>query len=377
MAQKKPTAQPFREQEMARDKPGVHFPAGDYFQDVIDGLTDDVKIVDPDYRVVYVNQTAAARLFKSPEQILGQKCYEAFNHFDAPCPYCTTRETFLTGETLHNEFGYTDTRGDPYFFILTTFPIKNNAGKIPYVVELTRDITQERRLEQEVVKSRTLKAIGQFAAELAHEVRNPLNAISFQMALLKRIRGEVPEDPCVSEISGIVDVVEEEIKRLTRITRDFLTFTRQETLSLRACDLTALIQESLSFLDDDFRQKGIKVIFDPRGDPITGTLDPDRFKQVLLNLFTNAADAMDAGGTLGITLSATPDAVEILVSDSGRGIPRALAQKIFDPFFSTKTLGTGLGLSICKNIVEAHGGTLTLGTAEKRTTFKISLPVAS
>jgi len=364
-----------RKRKMTKGKPGTYFPTGDYFQDVIDGLTDDVKIVDPDYRVVYVNRTAATRLFKSPEQILGRKCYEVFNHFDAPCPYCTTQETFLSGKTLHNEFGYTDTLGNPYFFILTTFPIKNAAGNIPYVVELTRDVTQEKRLEQEVVKSRTLKAIGQFAAELAHEVRNPLNAISFQMALLKRIRGEVPEDPCASEISGIVAVVEEEIKRLTRITRDFLTFTRQETLSVRACDLAALIQESLSFLDNDFRQKGISVVFDIPGNSITGTLDPDRFKQVFLNLFTNAADAMDTGGTLGITLSASPDTVEIQVSDTGRGVPKALAQKIFDPFFSTKSLGTGLGLSICKNIVEAHGGTLSLDIAGKQTIFKISLPV--
>jgi len=361
---------------MSQDKPdNTAFPAGMYFQHVIDGLTDDVKIVDNNYRVVYVNKTAAMRLFKSPEQILGRKCYEIFNHFDAPCPYCTTRETFLTGETLHNEFGYTDTQGDPYFFILTTFPIKRDDGKIPYVVELTRDVTQEKRLEQEVVRSRTLQAIGQFAAELAHEVRNPLNAISFQMALLKRIRGKLPGDPCSSEISGVVAVVEEEIKRLTRITRDFLTFTKQEALSIRSCNITELIRETISFLDNDFKQKGLHVVFDTNKEN-AARIDPDRFKQVFLNLFTNAADAMTEGGTLTISFSSTQDTLEIQVSDNGRGIPKALVQKIFDPFFSTKSLGTGMGLPICKNIVEAHGGTLTLVSSKKLTTFKINLPVA-
>ena len=160
------------------------FPVQEYFQGVIDGLTDDLKIVNREYQVVYVNQMASGKLFKEPAQILGRKCYEVFNHFDRPCPFCTTQKTFGTGETLHTEFGYTDTEGDPYFFILTTYPLRDTKGEIPYVVEITRDITQEKRLEQEVVKSRTLKAIGQFAAELAHEVRNPLNAISFQMALL-------------------------------------------------------------------------------------------------------------------------------------------------------------------------------------------------
>lgn len=83
---------------------------------MIDGLTDDLKVVDRQYQVVFVNQTAAQRLFKKPEQILGLKCYEVFNHFDHPCPYCTTQQTFETGEMLHTEFGYTDTDGDPYFF---------------------------------------------------------------------------------------------------------------------------------------------------------------------------------------------------------------------------------------------------------------------
>ncbi len=352
-----------------------HFPSDTFFQGVIDGLTDDLKIVDRDYRVVYVNQTAARKLFKDPEEILGRKCYEAFNHFDRPCPFCTTQKTFETGETLHTEFGYTDTEGDPYFFILTTYPLRDPEGNIPYVVEVTRDVTQEKRLEQEVVKSRTLKAIGQFAAELAHEVRNPLNAISFQMALLKKIKDTCPENACADQITEVLEIVNEEIARLTKITRDFLTFTRQESLTLAPTDLREEVSAAVEFLRGDLTAKGIRVTLEAGDSPAMAMVDRNRFRQVLVNLIKNAMDALPGGGTL--TLTVTRDGggnIALTVSDDGPGIPKSLAEKIFDPFFSGKPKGTGLGLSIVKNIVEAHGGTITLVPSARGAAFRITLP---
>jgi len=354
------------------------FPASKYFQNVIDGLTDDLKIVDPQYRVVYVNEKAAQRLFKSPDQILGQKCYEIFNHFDKPCPYCTTLKTFATGETLHTEFGYTDTEGDPYFFLLTTFPVRNEHGEIPYVVEITRDVTQEKRLEQELIKSRTLKAIGQFAAELAHEVRNPLNAISFQMALLKKIKTEYPNDPCTGQLLEATAVVNEEIARLTKITQDFLTFTRQESLRREPVDLKDVVNSSVNLLKGDLEPSRIDVSVSEKDGPHVAMLDRDRFRQVIINLLSNSINALGKKGKIEISLaSGTQDTIIMTVSDNGPGIPRSLSKKVFDPFFSGSPKGSGLGLSIVKNIVEAHGGTIILEPTDAGAFFKIMLPRAS
>ncbi len=357
------------------ESPAAPFSNQRYFQAVIDGLTDDLKVVDREYRVVFVNRTAARRLFKEPEQILGRKCYEVFNHFDQPCPFCTTQQTFETGETGHTEFGYTDTDGDPYFFLLTTFPIRDEEGKIPYVAEVTRDVTQEKRLEQEVIRSRTLKAIGQFAAELAHEVRNPLNAITFQMALLKKIRAEHPDDPCTDQLADVAKVVNEEIARLTKITRDFLSFTRQESLKLEPVDLETEIRSSLTLLKGELSARGITVSLEVNGGPHTVMLDRDRFRQVVINLLSNAKDALGKGGRVTITLSPGPEkTIHMTVTDTGPGIPRELADKIFDPFFSNKVRGSGLGLSIVKNIVEAHGGTITLEPESPGATFRLIFP---
>jgi PAS domain S-box-containing protein len=351
------------------------FPVQEYFQGVIDGLTEDLKIVDRDYRIVYVNQIASQKLFKEPGEILGQKCYEVFNHFDRPCPFCTTQKTFETGETLHTEFGYTDTEGDPYFFILTTYPLRDSEGGIPYVVEITRDVTQEKRLEQEVIKSRTLRAIGRFAAELAHEVRNPLNAISFQMALLRKVKESCADTACTDQISESLNIVNEEIARLTKITQDFLTFTRQESLKPVAVDLQEVVASAVEFLRGDLEKRGITVTQLPEGRSHRVLIDRDRFRQVLVNLLTNAMDALPEGGEITISLSTDGNGNKILtVSDTGPGIPRSLAEKIFDPFFSGKPKGTGLGLSIVKNIVEAHGGTISLEHSESGATFKITLP---
>ena len=351
------------------------FPVQEYFQGVIDGLTDDLKIVDRDYRVLYVNRTAARRLFKEPEQVLGYKCYEVFNHFDRPCPYCTTQKTFETGETLHTEFGYTDTEGDPYFFLLTTYPLRDPRGEIPYVVEITRDVTQEKRLEQEVIRSRTLKAIGQFAAELAHEVRNPLNAISFQMALLRKIKETCTDTACVGQISEVLEIVNEEIARLTKITEDFLTFTRQESLRPVLADVREVVETALDLLRGDLDERGIKVTVETGEDPCMARIDRDRFRQVLVNLIRNAMDALPEGGQIRISVIQEGDGTCVLsVSDNGPGIPKSLARKIFDPFFSGKPKGTGLGLSIVKNIVEAHGGAIALVPSTSGTTFRITLP---
>lgn len=362
----------------SRRSQSVKFSAKRYFQNLIDGLTDDLKVVDRQYRVVFVNQTAAQRLFKKPEQILGRKCYEVFNHFDHPCPFCTTQQTFETGETLHTEFGYTDTDGDPYFFLLTTFPIRDTEGEIPFVVEVTRDVTQKKRLEQEVIRSRTLKAIGQFAAELAHEVRNPLNAITFQTALLKKIRAERPDDPCTRQLSEVAKVVDEEIARLTKLTQDFLTFTRQESLKREPVNLREAIQSSLALLKGDLEAHGIGVSVDEGKGPYIALLDRARFRQVIINLLSNAMDALSNGGEIKITLSSGPDRmINVTFTDTGPGIPRPLAEKIFDPFFSSKPKGSGLGLSIVKNIVEAHGGTITLEPVPTGTSFKMTFPGAS
>ena len=360
---------------LGRGEPVRGFPEDLYFQGVIDGLTDDLKIVDRAYRVVYVNKTAARKLFKEPEQILGGKCYEVFNHFDQPCSFCTTQKTFETGETLHTEFGYTDTEGDPYFFLLTTFPLRDPDGKIPYVVEITRDMTQEKRLEQEVVKSRTLKAIGQFAAEIAHEVRNPLNAISFQMALLKKIKDSCADTACGERISEVLDIVNEEIARLTKITDDFLTFTRQEALRPVPAEMGEMVASVLDFLRGDLERRGIEVTLKTDGTPKKALIDPNRFRQVLVNLLKNAMDALPKGGKITVTVSEGEGGdVVVTLSDNGPGIPKSLAQKVFDPFFSGKPKGTGLGLSIVKNIVEAHGGTITLEPSGSGATFKITLP---
>ncbi len=353
----------------------IDFPVHDYFQGVIDGLTDDLKIVDKAYRIVYVNQTAARKLFKEPAQVLGRRCYEVFNHFDRPCPFCTTQKTFETGETLHTEFGYTDTEGDPYFFLLTTYPLRDAEGRIPFVVEITRDVTQEKRLEQELIKSRTLKAIGQFAAELAHEVRNPLNAISFQMALLKKIRETCRDTACVDRIAEVAEIVNEEIARLTKITQDFLTFTRQESLNTAPTDLREIVASAVELLRGDLEKRGITVVLEMGGAPYMAVIDRDRFRQVLVNLLRNAMDALHEGGKITVSLSSEADGeVTLTVSDDGPGIPKSLAEKVFDPFFSGKPKGTGLGLSIVKNIVETHGGTISLVPSEVGAAFKITLP---
>lgn len=180
-------------------------------------------------------------------------------------------------------------------------------------------------MEQEVVRSRTLKAIGQFAAELAHEVRNPLNAITFQMVLFKKFKAERSDDPCTRQLSEIAEVVDEEIARLTKITRDFLSFTRQESLKREPVNLREAIESSLTLLRGDLESHGIGVSIDEKDGPHIALLDRGRFRQVVVNLVNNAMDALHRGGEVEITISPGPDGmITVTFTDNGPGIPRSL-----------------------------------------------------
>jgi signal transduction histidine kinase len=230
----------------------------------------------------------------------------------------------------------------------------------------------ERMASQLDVASR-LTAISRITGGVAHEIKNPLNAIALHLDLMRERLGG-PEEALASEI----DILSKEVRRLDRVVKTFLDFSRPVDVRLEKVDLAALAREVAELMTPQARLAKIDLSFAEPPPPIKETTmrgDPDMLKQVVLNLVTNALDAMKNGGTLRLSVSRAEDAVTLEVADDGPGIPPDLRAKVFQLYFTTKPQGSGIGLAMTYRAVQLHNGTIDFTSEDGRgTTFRLQFP---
>jgi two-component system sensor histidine kinase HydH len=226
-------------------------------------------------------------------------------------------------------------------------------------------------LEREVETSRRLASLGRLAAGVAHEIRNPLSSIKGFATYFKERYRDNPDDQKTSEI------MIQEVDRLNRVITQLLEFARPPVIQKKRASLQSMIQHSLKMIERQASAKDIQILSHLPSDVKEVDLDPDGINQVLLNLYLNAIEAMDQGGTLSVSLSVDEGSpwVKIKVSDTGTGISKEDLEHVFDPYFTTKQTGTGLGLAIVHKIVEAHRGEVRAESEIGRgTTVTVLLP---
>ncbi|MCX5733373.1 MAG: ATP-binding protein [candidate division NC10 bacterium] len=247
--------------------------------------------------------------------------------------------------------------------------------------------------QHRLVQAERLATIGQMSAKVSHEVRNPLSAISLNVELLEdELAGLPPERR--AEAAGLLKAMRSQIDVLSAVTEEYLRFARLPKPKLEIVALGALIEDLIAFIRPELEGRGVYITTSLPPDLPSLRLDPGQIRQLLLNLFRNGADAMPDGGSLTIAVGVvtgamgqpvqTPDAphrsapsIEVVVTDSGPGVPAEERERIFEPFFSTKDKGTGLGLAIARQMAEDHGGTLTCERAPAGgSLFRLHLPVA-
>ncbi len=263
----------------------------------------------------------------------------------------------------------------------TITPLNDREGCRRGATYIFTDLTKQRLLEERARRADRMTALGELAAGVAHEMRNPLTTIRGYLQMLPNFKDD---DNFIEEFS---DNLIREIDRLTRLTNDMLDMAKPVAKDRRHCDLGSLVNEVVSFLANRVKESGaeIAVHTDPLGSPVV--LDRDRVKQVFINLIVNALEACGEGAEIVVRLHRTEEQVDeagsyrhfvmATVKDNGPGMEPEQLERVFDPFFTTKLTGTGLGLALSSRIAEEHDGLLRAESEEgKGTAFSLLLPLA-
>jgi two-component system, NtrC family, sensor histidine kinase HydH len=246
--------------------------------------------------------------------------------------------------------------------------------QLGYIVRRVEEAAARLQQQQrELLRAEQLAAVGQLAASVAHEVRNPLTGIKMLVEAALRSNNSKPlnlED---------LQVIHREITRLEQTVQGFLNFARLPAPQRSRCDLRTVVQQAVDLVGARARQIKVDVAWHPPPEPVEACIDSSQLQTVLVNLFLNALDAMPNGGCLDVVLAHCGDTgVRITVADTGTGIPPHIAARLFTPFTTTKPTGTGLGLSISGRILEEHGGSISASNRpEGGACFVIQLPSAS
>ena len=228
-------------------------------------------------------------------------------------------------------------------------------------------------MEIEVLRRERLSALGNVAATVAHEVRNPLNAISMGLQRLK-LEFQPTDDP--DQYSRLTELMLGEVHRLNLIVEQFLSLARPIEIKAEALPLAEILKELAALQESHARQSNVQIEIIAAPNLPSLTADPSYLTQVLLNLMLNGLQAMPEGGTLTLEAKTSINNILIAVTDTGTGIAAENLARIFEPYFTTKVQGSGLGLAIAKRIIEAHGGTITVSNqAGGGSRFEISLPL--
>ena len=274
----------------------------------------------------------------------------------------------------------------------TTFPMHLSIGEMqsggaPYFTGFVRDLTEHQQtqarlqeLQSELVHVSRLSAMGEMASALAHELNQPLAAISNYMKGSRRLLS-ASDDPNMAKIENALERAAEQAIRAGQIIRRLRDFVARGESEKRVENLSKLIEEAGALGLTGAREQGVQLRFnlDPRHDLVL--VDRVQIQQVLVNLFRNALEAMALSSRRELTVSNMPaadDMIEIVVSDTGSGFGEEVAKNLFQTFFTTKETGMGIGLSISRSIIEAHGGRMWAETnAAGGATFRFTLPAAS
>ncbi len=346
--------------------------AAEEWRTTFDSIIDLVSIHDKNFRLTRVNKALANSLKMEPAELIGKTCYKLIHGTNEPVPNCPHMKTLLTKQPVTLEFF------EPHLGVhleVTTSPIFDEKGEVAGSVHVARDVTERRKMEEQLIITDRLVSVGELAAGIAHELNNPLTSvIGFSQLLLD---GEVADDA-----KKDLKIIYSEAQRAAGVVRNLLTFARKHSSLKQLVNINSIIGKVLEIRAYEQKVNNVHIITRLAADLPEIMVDYFQLQQVFLNIILNAEHFMieeHKKGTLIITTENTEDTIKVSFIDDGPGIPKESLGHLFDPFFTTKEVGkgTGLGLSICHGVITEHGGRIQAESElGKGATFVVELPIS-
>ena len=343
--------------------------AEEKFRVILDTATDAILSINKDHKIILFNN-AAERIFGySKEEIIGKDLNILVpsyygDHSIYVKRFLETRKPKIIGKTVM--FNALRKNGEE-------FPVELSLSYIELNGELTftgiiRDVSAQKQMERKLLQSERLAAVGKAVAHVVHEIKNPLMIIG---GFSQQIRDHITDEKSLKKIDMILD----EVARLERLLANLGDFTKDYRLIKRPSDINSAINDVLRMMKEIYPGEKYNFVAQLSPDLHDIICDPDKLKQVFINVITNAIQAMEDGGTITIITEKWEDGVEIIIQDEGKGMSEEELLHIFEPFYTTRDSGSGLGLAISYRIIEAHKGEIkAISSPGKGTTFIIKLP---
>jgi len=333
------------------------------WQQTFDAITDIVALISPDFRFVRVNRAGCTAAGRSESELVGQRCYETVHGTDAPIADCPCARTLKTLRPSSGEFSAAGRH-----YIATADPVLDPKGRLVAFTHTIKDITEHKQAEDELARQSRLATLGRVAGGLAHALRSPL-AVTREAA--ERLSHTLTPAAGIESARQLA-AIQREVDRAERLAAAISSFvertgSRAKRSSLRRILNRAVVNTPLP--------GNVSVHLElPHRLPMV-RVDEHRMVVVFDNLLANAAQAMPAGGTIGVFASVRRQLVTVAVRDTGAGIAPGHMERIFEPLFSTRPVGAGIGLAMCKTFVEADHGTIAVKSEpDKGTTVTVTLP---
>jgi two-component system, NtrC family, sensor kinase len=348
------------------------------WEKTFDAITDMVWIEDGKQRILRANHTLLKLTGFAAFEIPGKRCWELFDAIGINQVECLCADTIQTKRPSFRELKGTG-RSTFHFW---AYPLLDEEGRLYAIVHYLKDVTAQKQLEQQLIRSEKLASLGTLVAGVAHEINNPLGIIAgYAEALIDRAGDATLRDlKEFGDFPEYLETIHNEIFRCKGILNSLLGFSRPSSGTFRDIDINELIKEVILLVNH--RAKKLRHNIELRLNRNLPKIyaDPGNLRQLFMNIIINSIYFTPSGGSIIVSAEKEgpeTDDITVSVSDTGSGIPNDIIGKIFDPFFTTKPVGegTGLGLAICHKIVEAHSGTIDVESEPGRgTTFVIKLP---
>lgn len=335
---------------------------------VLENMSEAVIVLDKEGRITLFNKTAENLFGINAENVLGQDII-SFNN--GLLDFVLTKIKHLKDTTINFDKQITINEEERFLSFSVSQLIDPDTQQLNYTIVI-KDLTVTRRLEDEAKRNEKLSAMGELASGVAHEIRNPINAIGM---IAQRLNKEFLPIENQNEYIDITKLLRAEVNRINKIITQFLNYAKPIDLMLISTDTKKYFEDIYHLFEDQAKQKNIKFVLQSNNS-FTVKIDQDLIKQSLMNILQNAFDAVDKNGVVTLNYYSFKNDLVIEIKDNGSGISQEQQKKIFDLYFTTKKDGNGLGLSISQKIIIQHNGSISVYSKPNNgTTFKIILPI--